>query len=92
MSHLRPKGGLVEQCLNNDDDCCFTPKYITEFIFPRKLGHLIATRKIILVTLVAMGLYVYINCVDLLIKHVDLSLACCTYWVDVFTEFLCSFR
>ena len=41
-----------------------------------------------LVTLVVIGLYVYINCIDLLINHVNLSEMCCTHWVDVLTELL----
>ena len=71
----------------------FTPKYIKELFFSEQiwtLGSYNATYK----QLVAIGLYcksILIKCVNLLIKHVDLSETCCTHWVDVLAELLLNF-
>ena len=46
-----------------------------------------ATYLLLVVTLVAIGLQVYINCIYLLLKRVDLS-EMCTHWVDMLAELL----
>ena len=69
----------------------FTPKYINELIFPRKLGHRIATRQHISSLLHGLRLAcksILIKYVDLLNKHVDLSETCWSHWLDVLAELL----
>ena len=77
----------------------FTPNYVKEFIFPSRLGYRIATRQhigllqgnilsAILVRLAYRSIIVLIKCVDLSIKHVDLTETCSIHRVDVLPELL----